>query len=161
MAAGNGNGNKDKRVLVLGDYENLALNQDFNKIDWKKLISLILEIGKIDFAFMFAPPYCLNTLPEEINDWGFEAIMCQKRHKDKNSEKLEDTVDIHIIRFGMKFLHHKEITDIVILGNDVHMVELIKEARLKKVDVHVWGLNEISSALIRIVPDAKKVPLKK
>lgn len=152
----------NRRLVVFVDYENIALNDDFKRIDWDKLLDLILGIGEIDFAFVFAPPYCLNTLSEEVNDWGFEAIdktICQKRKK--NSDKLEDTVDIHIIRFGLKFIQYKGITDIVIIGNDTHMAELKKEAKLKKVKVHIWGLNEISSALIRIVPDAKKVPLKK
>lgn len=149
----------ERRVVVLGDYENFALGPNFYRIDWEKLRDIILEeIGEIDFAFIFAPSHCLNTLPEEINDWGFEAVVCQKRRGD--SQKLEDTADIHIIRAGMKFLHYKEITDIVILGSDLHMAELIREAKLKKVKVHMWSNNDFHPALVRIMPEINKFPLK-
>lgn len=150
---------KQKRVIVLYDYENIDLQPNFKVVDFKKLREKILEIGQIDFAFVFIPQHCIyDVMRKKINDEGFEIIVCQKKSKQETG-KLEDTVDIDLIRIGMRFLEYNEITDMVIVSGDEHMIELVKEAHKRNKKVHIYGTEQISSALKDLIEHVDKVPI--
>lgn len=149
-----------KRLVVLFDYENIILQPNFETVDFKQLQKRLLEISEISFAFIFVPFHCVyNLLRDRVNDFGFEIIVCQKRNKFETGV-LEDTVDIDIIRMGIKFLNYVEITDIVIVSGDAHMIELVKEVKNKGKRIHIFGTNEIASCLINIGDFIEKVPTK-
>ncbi|KKR88900.1 MAG: hypothetical protein UW50_C0001G0021 [Candidatus Wolfebacteria bacterium GW2011_GWA1_44_24] len=152
---------KNRQMVVLIDYENISRQaiMEGKILDFKKFRDELLEIGNIDFAFVFIYPDMFYGLPE-ITDLGFEIIACPKRTVE--TYKIEDTVDIHIIRIGLKLLRYKEITDIVIVSNDRHMAEIIKEAKNHGKTVHLFGTKSVSSSLKKILEssDLKEIPLK-
>ncbi|MBI4692352.1 MAG: NYN domain-containing protein [Candidatus Terrybacteria bacterium] len=147
---------KRKKIIALIDFENISRHAvDQGKIiDFKKLHQLLSEFGEIVFAFVFIPDHYVYSLPDDLNNLGFEIILCQKMKDD--SDKLEDTVDINIIQTGMKFCLFDEITDIVMVGHDRHMTYLIKEAKNRKKVASVIGTEKISSILKQVV-DIKNI----
>lgn len=151
-----------ERVVVLIDYENIFLSaaEKGKIVDFEKLHNFLLEFGEIISAFVFVPDHCIYSLPDNLNELGFEIILCQKRKID--SEKLEDRVDISLIKMGMKFCYFKEITQVVVVTNDGHMSELISIAKNMKKTVSLFGTNKISYVLTKIVAleNIHEVPLK-
>lgn len=151
-----------RRIIVLMDYENIAINaiKSGLVVDFKKLRDEIKQIGRIDFAFVVVPDQNFYALPmADMHNLGFDIIVCPKRKLD--SQKLEDAVDMSIIRIGWTFLRYEEITDVVVISNDFHMIELVREAEKQGKEVHLFGLDQISSALKSILDPVKihKVPL--
>lgn len=142
---------KKCRIIVIVDYENIVLGPDFKKINFQKLREKILEIGSIDFAFVFIPPHCSDSLlREKINNEGFDIIICSKQSKEV-VDIIEDTVDIEMIRFSFKFSQYDEITDIIIISDDKHMREAEREIKNKGKKVHRWGKKDIFSCLEDII----------
>lgn len=150
------------KLVALIDFENISRHAvDEGKIiDFIKLHEFLSGIGEIIFAFIFVPDHYVYSLPNNLNDLGFGIILCQKLVE--GSEKLEDTVDIHIIQTGMKFINFPEITDIVIISHDKHMVHLLKEAKNFRKTISIISTEKISQILKKVV-DLKniyKLPLK-
>lgn len=153
---------KRKKIVALIDFENISRHAvDKGKIvDFKKLHELLLDFGEIIFAFVFIPDHYLYSLPDNLNNLGFDIIICQTLKEE--SEKVEDSVDINIIQIGMKFTDLEEITDIVIVSHDKHMVHLVREAKNRNKEVSVVGTEKISYILRQVV-DIKNIyslPLK-
>lgn len=151
---------KQRRLVALYDYENIDLAPNFQAVDFAKLRNQLLEIGEIIFSIVFLPPYCVNSaIKKRINNEGFKTVVCDKVSK-RESDKIEDTVDIEIIEWGLKFIEECErITDIVVISNDAHMIELIKEAKNRGKTVHLFGTDEISACLRDLVEHVEEVPV--
>lgn len=155
--------NRPRKTIALIDFENIKKSATIKGgiIDFKKLREMVANIGEILFSFVFIPDHRSVDLPSDINSEGFEVIVCQ-RTKD-GTGKLEDTVDVHIIKMGMKFCNFQEVTDIVIVGHDGHMIHLVSEANNRKKKVSSIGIKEVmSKALIRVVDvnDIYDLPIK-
>ncbi|MFA4890382.1 MAG: NYN domain-containing protein [Candidatus Paceibacterota bacterium] len=153
---------ENRKIIALVDYKNVARNatEKGKIVDFKKLHELLLEFGEIFLAFVFIPDNYVCSLPNDLNNLGFEVIFCQKM--TEGSDKLEDTVDINMIQIGTRFCYFSEITDIVIVGHDKHMAHLIKEAKNRKKKVSIIGTEKISNILRKIVDmeNVYNLPLK-
>lgn len=156
---------KKKKIVAFIDYDNIssAAIEEGKIIDFKKIKNEFLKIGLIEFAFICAPADRIHTLPASnggVIDLGFNILLCPRRRWD--SDKIEDSVDIHIIQAGLKFIDYDEITDVVIVSNDGHMIELVKEAQKQGKAVSVFSTAKISAALKRVVGSAnvRPAPLK-
>lgn len=150
-----------RKVVAVVDYENVMRYavEKGGIVDFIKLNEMILEIGEIIFGFVFVPLNYVNNLHPDINNCGFEIILCQKQKKDE-SDKIEDTVDIHIIQLLEEFKNFKEITDFVIVGDDGHMINISKKIKNRKKDVTFIGSHNISSIIKRIIGRYEDIPLK-
>lgn len=157
---------KPRKIVAFVDYDNIASAaiEEGKIIDFKKLRNELLKIGKIDFAFICIPAdriYSLSIGNGGVIDLGFNILLCPKKRVE--SDKLEDSVDIHIIQAGLKFIDYEEITDVVIVSNDGHMIELVKQCQNYRKSVIVFGTAKISAALKRVVGPAniRPAPLQK
>ena len=152
---------KKRKVVAFVDYDNIASAaiEEGKIIDFRKLRNELLKIGKIEFAFICIPADRVYNLPignGGVIDLGFHILLCPKRSIE--SDKLEDSVDIHIIQSGLKFIDYEEITDVVIVSNDRHMIELAKQAQNYGKKVSLFGTDKISSMLKRVVGQANVRP---
>lgn len=142
---------EEGKSVTLIDYVNIARAavEKGSIVDFEELHKLLLKFGEIIFAFVFVPDNYVYSLPDNLNNLGFEIVLCQKTKDD--SDKLEDTVDINIIQAGMKFCLFNEITDIIVIGHDRHMTFLVKEAKNRKKTVRIIATEKISSILKKVV----------
>lgn len=152
---------KKRKIVAFVDYDNIASAaiEEGKILDFKKLRNEFLKIGKIEFAFICIPADRMYNLPignGGVIDLGFNILLCPKRKIE--SDKLEDSVDIHIIQAGLKFINYDEITDVVIISNDGHMIELVKQVKNYGKSVIVFGTAKISAALKRVVGPANVKP---
>jgi len=115
-----------------------------------------LKLGSIEDAFVFIPDGWYNA--PQVNKLGFEIITCQGV---KESEKIEDRVDIHIIRRAWKLAQDSRITDFVLVGHDHHMLEWIKDVKFSNKKIHIFAGEKISY-ILKEVPgvDLHSLPLK-
>lgn len=146
-------------AVVLVDFENVKRNATVNGglVDFEKLRDIITEeIGEILFSFVFIPDHKDEAigLPPDINDRGFEIVVCQRT---KDTDKLEDTVDVHIIKMGIKFCNFEEVSNIVIVGHDGHMSHLVSEAKNRKKRITIIGIKELMSRILTKVVDSKDI----
>lgn len=152
---------RTRKIVALIDYENVSRRAvELGKVvDFAKLHKELTEIGEIIFAIVYVPINYAYSLPADLNHLGFEIILCQKFFK---SDKLEDSVDINIIMDGMKFCQFDEITDVVIVSQDRHMMHLASEAKNRKKNLAIFGNNQISKVLVNVVgiENIKPLPLK-
>lgn len=150
-----------RKLVALVDYENISRHAvELGKVvDFTKLHKELTEIGEIIFAIVFTPVNYAYSLPADLNNLGFKIVLCQKFLK---SNKLEDAVDINIIMDGIKFCQFDEITDIVIVSQDRHMVHLASEAKNRKKKLTIYGLDQISRVLVQVVgiDNTRTLPLK-
>lgn len=153
---------KKRKAVVLIDLENISQHavEKGKIVDFETLHNFLLSFGEIIFSFIFLPDHYVYSLPNNLNDLGFEIILCQKLVE--GSGKIEDTVDLRIIQWGMKFIDFPEVTDIVIVGHDKHMVHLIKEAKNRGKKIGLIGTEKIASTLKKVVDihDIHDLPLK-
>lgn len=151
---------QEKKIVALIDYENISMaaSDDKKFVDFYELHRFLTRYGQLMFAFIFLPEHYLLTIGEDLNNLGYTIVIPQKM---KAGDKIEDTADINIIQTGMKFLEFSEITGIVVVSNDHHMIHLIKEAKNKKKEVFVFGTDKLSNVL-RQLPDINfgNIPLK-
>lgn len=156
---------KKRCAVVLVDFENIKYNAAIKGglVDFKKLHEMIKEIGEILFAYVFIPDHKGVDLPSDINDRGFEIVLCQRTKDDTGN--LEDSVDIHMIKKGIKYCNFQEVSDIVIVGNDGHMIHLVSEVENRGKKVTLIGIKELMSKVLIKVVDSKKdvydLPVKK
>lgn len=152
---------KREKIIALIDFENISRHavEEGKIVDFTKLHELLSKFGEIVFAFVFIPDHYLYSLPDNLNNLGFDITVCQRLKEE--SKKAEDSVDINIIQTGMKFTNFEEITNIVVVGHDKHMVHLVKEAKNRGKRVHVIGTEKISYILRQVVDvkDIHKLPL--
>ncbi len=152
-----------RRVVALIDYENIALADDAigkgKILDFQILKEELLKIGNLDFALVFIP-YDMVWGMKDLSELGYDIISCPKR---RNSDKLEDKVDISIIRTVWKFSRYSEITDIAIISNDRHMLEAVNEAKNNNKKIHLFGILPKMAVVLKDYVGAeniKPVPLK-
>ena len=149
----------ERKVAILVDYANIAIQASAEKkiLDFEKLLEECLQLGTVEDAFVFIPDDWYEI--PQINKLGFEIITCQGVKLD--SEKLEDRVDIHIIRRAWKLLSNSNITDYVLIGHDKHMLEWVKDVKFKNRKIHIFA-GEKLSRMLKEVPgvDLHPLPLK-
>ncbi|MBI4993675.1 NYN domain-containing protein [Candidatus Wolfebacteria bacterium] len=154
----------EKRIVVFIDFENIIKNLEFNiSIDFKKLRSMLLEIGNIDFVNVYIPSHLIgyDEMLREFDDFGCRFIYCPKSAVKTDTIKLEDTVDIHMIKDAQYFAQFKEITGLVIMSADKHMVHCVNAFKNDGKIVHVWTSGNISPSLKATSDIFGKVPIKK
>ena len=141
---------KKGRLVVLIDYENIArsLIEKGMILDIKELRNFLKKMGEVLFAFIFVPDHYVYSLPEDLNNLGYQIVLCQKL---KGFDRDKDMVDAQINLIGSVFCQFSEITDIVIVSNDADMVRLAGMAELRGKRVHVFGTEKISSVYKRVV----------
>ena len=122
--------NGKKGLLVLIDYDNIDshLMSHGRRIDFSKLMIDLLKIGKVKHVFLFIPFGSYHGLPPNINNLGYEIIVCQKMDMIDDSEKREDKVDSRMALMAKNFLSYEDITDVVIMTHDRHSIEMAAEA---------------------------------
>lgn len=144
-----------KKVIAFVDLENITQTvvEKGKIIDFEKLSEFIRTFGEVVFADIYIPENYFDFIRSNfynLNLLGFRIICCKKMAD--GSDKIEDTVDINMIKDGMKYLEiAPDITHIVIVGNDKHMAHLINEAKNRKKEVILIGTDEISSVLKKVV----------
>ncbi len=118
-----------RKFLVLIDYDNIdsQLRDKEMAFDFAGLMLELIKLGKVKHAFLFIPFESYYGL-ENINNLGYEIIICQKTDRLSDSDKREDKVDSRIQLITASFLEYDEITDIVILTHDKHSIETASEA---------------------------------
>jgi len=154
---------KEKRLMILVDYKNISdargVADEGLMLDFQRLRDQCLEIGVIDEAFVFVPNHWASDLPSEINNLGFEIVACQGVKTE--SKKIEDTVDIHIIRRAWKALNNNPyLTDVVLVGHDGHMNEWVKEAKMRRKKIHIFATEKMSYLLKQSYDFSFPLPLK-
>lgn len=151
----------EKRLAVLIDYVNIDMMDgaaNHGKVlDFKKLREKCLEIGAIEELLVFIPEHWVDNLPR-ISHLGFDIFVCQGIKN--GSSKIEDRVDIHIIRKGWKLLKNSSsITDFILVGHDGHMLEWIKDVQLQGKDVHIFSGEKLNFFLKEVVPKERLYPV--
>ncbi len=122
--------NKRNGLLVFIDYDNIDshLMNHGKKIDFSELMMDLLKIGKVRHIFLFIPFGSYHGLPPNINNLGYEIIVCQKMDRIDDPEKREDKVDSRMALMSKNFLSYEDITDVVIITHDKHSIEMASEA---------------------------------
>ncbi len=150
-----------KKLAVLVDYMNIDLMDGAANagkvLDFKKLRDECLKIGIIEEAIVFVPGHWAENLPK-IDHLGFEITLCQGVRSGSN--KIEDRVDIHIIRKGWKLLKNcSSITDFCLVGHDGHMLEWIKDVQLQGKAIHIFSGEKLNFFLKEVVPKERLYPV--
>lgn len=151
----------ERKLAVLVDYMNIDLMDGAanagKTLDFKKLREECLKIGVIEEALVFIPEHWVDNLPR-ISYLGFEIIVCQGIKN--GSDKIEDRVDIHIIKKGWKLLKNfSSITDFVLVGHDGHMLEWVKDAQLQGKDIHIFSGEKLNFFLKEVVSKERLYPV--
>lgn len=148
---------KEKNLLVLIDYDNIdsrLMNRE-KKLDFAELMIMLVEIGKVKHAFVFMPFQSYHGL-ENINNLGYEIIICQKMDILVETGKREDKVDTRMQMLAEDFLDYKEITDVVILTHDRHSIETASKAVKHKKIVSYFAIkNEMAKQLQDFIKNYK------
>lgn len=150
-----------KKLAILVDYMNIDLMDGVANVgralDFKKLREKCLEIGAVEEAIVFVPGHWADGLPE-IGHLGFEIVVCQGVKNGSN--KIEDRVDIHIIRKGWRLLKNSPSIDgFVLVGHDGHMLEWIKDAQLQGKDVYIFSGEKLNFFLKEVIPRERLYPV--
>lgn len=139
---------KDRKrgLLVLIDYDNIDshLMMHNQRIDFSELMMDLLRIGKVKHVFLFIPFGSYHGLPPNINNLGYEIIVCQKMDKIRidDLDKREDKVDSRMALMAKNFLDYNDITDIIIMTHDKHSIELAAEAIKGDKEVSYFAIKE-------------------
>lgn len=120
---------KENKLLVLIDHDNIDghLRGHGLRLDFSGLMRELLKIGKVKHTLLFIPFGSYHGLPSDINNLGYEIIVCQKMDISGDSEKREDKVDSRMALMAKNFLDYSEITHVVILTHDKHSIEVSSE----------------------------------
>ncbi len=151
-------------MVVIVDYKNIAdeATSKYKILDFKKLREKCLEIVPVIASFVFIPDHWANIASmAEAQKYGF-FIMCCYGIKEY-FESIEDSVDIHIIKFVEKILvSNKNITDLCLVGGDKHMNHWIQSAQWVGKKIHIFSGENLSHILREVVSeeDIHQVPLK-
>jgi len=155
-----------KRVVAFIDFENInkTATEQGKVIDYEKLIEMIRGYGEVIFADIYIPENYFSFIERtqvNLNLLGFRIICCKKMTEGSN--KTEDTVDINLIKDGMKILElFQNLTHFVIIGHDKHMIHLATEAQNRGKELVIIGTEKISHLLKRVVERSKiqRLPVK-
>ncbi|TSD02376.1 MAG: hypothetical protein Athens071424_117 [Parcubacteria group bacterium Athens0714_24] len=154
--------NNHRKVLALIDYENITKCsvEKGQIVDFKALRNFLKNIGEIMFAFIFLPDHYVYSLPDDLNNLGYQIVLCQRL---KGQERDKDMVDSQLNLTGSIFCQFSEITDIVIVSNDADMVRLAGLAEMRGKRIHVVGTDKLSSVYKKVVDveNIHELPLKK
>lgn len=136
---------KKKRCAVAIDFDNInsLLSASGKQFDFSGFINELLRLGfAIDSLRVFIPHISYHALPANINNLGYEIVVCQKLDVNYTSEKREDKVDSYMFMSLRNFLEYEEITHVIILTHDKHSIELLSEAVKKGKKVIYFGEKE-------------------
>lgn len=156
--------NWTKSMVVIIDYKNVAdtATSEYKILDFKKLREKCLEISPVIACFVFIPDHWTNiSSMAEAQRYGF-FVMCCYGVKDF-PDTIEDSVDIHIIKFVEKLLvSNKKITDICLVGCDKDMNHWVQSAQWGGKKIHIFAGKNLSHILRDSVnaEDIHPVPLK-
>ena len=151
------------------DYQNVALANEailaHKILDFEMLRQKCLEIGPVAACFLFIPSHWVDKESvKEAQKNCFFIIACHGLSiREGNHHKIEDSVDIHIIKFVKSLLlDNSDITDIVVVGSDRHMLHFIQPAKWQNKVVHIFSGAELASVLKEVVflKNISPLPLK-
>ncbi len=152
-----------KNMAVIVDYKNVAdeATPEYKILDFEKLREKCLEIAPVIACFLFIPDHWVSTVVE-AQKYGFFVIICYGV-KEEYFDNIEDTVDIHIIKFIKDvIISNKNITDICLVGSDKHMNHWVQPAQWAGKRIHIFSGKNLSHILKETVnsEDIHPVPLK-
>jgi len=153
---------KKNRLAILIDYENVSREAalDGKVLDFDKLLEECLEVGSIDFAFVFVPAHLVSyRLPEYIYNKGFYIVSCPSAYNGKGL-KEKDKVDTIMTEIGRKLIERSDLTHIVIVSHDGDFVRLANDAKLHRKRVVAIAGESISFLLKKVVDIIYPLPLK-
>lgn len=149
---------KQKKLVVVVDYQNVALANEavlaHKILDFEMLRQRCLEIGPVAACFLFIPSHWVDKESvREAEKNCFFIIACHGvALQAENHHKIEDTVDIQIIKFVRSLLlDNSDITDIVVVGSDKHMLHFIQPAKWQDKMIHIFSGAELASVLKEVV----------
>jgi uncharacterized LabA/DUF88 family protein len=157
-----GKGKKENRLAIFIDYENIAREAALSGkiLDFDKLLEECLEVGSIDFAFVFVPAHLVSyRLPEYIYNKGFYIVSCPSAYNGKGL-KEKDRVDTIMTEIGRKLIERSDLTHIVIVSHDGDFVRLANDAKLHRKRVVAIAGESISFLLKKVVDIIYPLPLK-
>lgn len=149
------------RIVAFIDYDNMdSVMRDYDKtkLDFTALMEEFLKIGRIDFAFLFIPYATYHSLPQ-VNNLGFEIIVCQKIMAGDQPDKREDKVDSRMAMVGKSFLGYEEISDVVILTHDKHSVEFASEVIKAGKRLTYFAIKDKMGKELQDFTDAYNIPV--
>lgn len=149
---------KQRKLVVVVDYQNVALANEailaHKILDFEMLRQRCLEIGPVAACFLFIPSHWVDKESvKEAEKNCFFVITCHGvSAQNGTNHKIEDSVDIHIIKFvSSLLLDNSDITDIVVVGSDRHMLHFIQPAKWQDKTVHIFSGAELASVLKEVI----------
>jgi len=155
-------GKKD-RLAILVDYENVSREAALGGqvLDFDKLVNECLQVGFIDFSFVFVPSHLVTfRLPDYIYGKGFNIISCPSAYNSGNQLKEKDQVDTIMSEMGLKLVERTDITHLVIVSHDGDFVRLANQAKFHGKKIIAVAGERISFLLKQVVDVIYPLPLK-
>lgn len=151
---------KEKKLIIIVDYMNVNMKAaELGKIiDLKKLLKECLEIGIVKDAFIGIPSqYVTEENIARFYNAGFKPLVAPKY---TSNMKDKDRVDTILTDFAQRnFDENSDVTDIVIVTHDGDFILLSNFMKQRKKNVILYGIENISNALIQVVDELKMLPL--
>ncbi len=151
---------KEKKIIIIVDYMNVNMKAaELGKIvDLKKLKEECLEIGIVKDSFIGIPSqYVTEENITRFYNAGFKPLVAPKYTIDM---KDKDRVDSILTDFAERnFDENSDITDIVVVTHDGDFIPLANFMKDRKKNVILYGIQDISNALIQVVDELKLLPL--
>ncbi len=155
--------NEEKRnILVLVDYENIALEaaDEGMVVDFEGLAELCRSYGNIIVSMVFVPKHQLDD-PWFDASWlqGFYAVAAPSQLP--NRIKQYRTADAMMIDYGTRLCVLPGIDDIVIVSHDADFIPLANRARDAGKQVILVAGEKVSQALTKAVDFQVALPMKR
>jgi len=154
---------KKNRLAVLVDYENVSREAalEGKVLDFDKLLNECLQVGFIDFAFVFVPSHLVSyRLPEYIYNKGAYIVSCPSAYKENTELKEKDRVDTIMMEVGSKLIERSDLTHVVIVSHDGDFVRLANRAKFHGKKIIAVAGEHISFLLKQVVDIVYSLPLK-
>ena len=127
---------KERRILVLIDWDNLFLNlMDIYKPEklnlsfhFDNLKKWLEEIGQIWAVFVFAPQHLNVWHRKFLQEREFFLVTCTKIKTGETPEEI-DTVDETLIKLGELLLSYPDITHLCLVSGDADFIPLLEKAK--------------------------------
>lgn len=151
------------RLAILIDYENISREASLQGkiLDFDKVLEECLEVGSIDFAFVFVPAHLVSyRLPEYIYNKGFYIVSCPSAFNSNTQLKEKDRVDTIMSEMGSKLVERSDLTHLVIVSRDGDFVRLANQAKFHGKKVIAVAGEHISYVLKQVVDAIYPLPLK-
>lgn len=152
---------KKNRLAILIDYENVSREASLQGkiLDFDKLLEECLEIGSIDFVFVFVPAHLVSyRLPGYIYNKGAYVVACPGAY-NSGGLKEKDRVDTIMSEIGLKLVERSDLTHVVIVSHDSDFLRLANNTKLHGKKVIAIAGENISFALKQVV-EVYPLPLK-